>query len=63
MNKLVNWLPASLSRLRNKEKGEEDAGDADTGDANKDGGEPIVGVEQVEHLGRDKSEEPKCTVV
>ena len=65
MNTLFNWSPppASLSCLRNNKKGEEDAGDADAGDSNKDGGEPIVGVEQVEHLCRDKTEEPKCAVV
>ena len=63
MNTLVIWSPASLTCLRNNEKGEKDAGDADTGDANEDGGEPIVGVQQVEHLGGDKSEEPKRTVV
>ena len=63
MNTLAIWSLASLTCLRNNEKGEKDAGDADTGDANEDGGEPIVGVQQVEHLGGDKSEEPKRAVV
>ena len=63
MNTLAIWSLASLTCLWNNEKGEKDAGDADTGDANEDGGEPIVGVQQVEHLGGDKSKEPKRTVV
>ena len=63
LNTLAIWSLASLTCLWNNEKGEKDAGDADTGDANEDGGEPIVGVQQVEHLGGDKSEEPKRAVV
>ena len=60
---MLNSFSASLSCLRNNYKGEDDAGYTDAEDANEDGGEAIVVVEQVEHLGCDETKEPKRTVV
>ena len=60
---LVILSPACLPRLRNNEESEDDAGDADRENADKDGGEAVVGVEHVEQLGGDKTEKPERTVV
>ena len=60
---LVILSPACLPRLRNNEESEDDAGDADRENADKDGGEAVVGVEHVEQLGGDKTEKPERAVV
>ena len=60
---LVILSPACLPRLRNNEESEDDAGDADRENADKDGGEAVVGVQHMEQLGGDKTEKPERTVV
>ena len=63
LNTLLHCFPCFHPRLRNDDDCEEDAGEADTGDANEDGGEPELGLEQQEQLGDGEAKKPKGAVV
>ena len=63
LNTLLHCLPWFHPCLRNDDDCEEDAGEADTGDANEDGGEPELGLEQQEQLGDGEAKKPKRAVV
>ena len=63
LNTLLHWFPCFHPCLRNDNNCEEDAGEADTGNANEDGGEPELGLEQQEQLGDGEAKKPKRAVV